>query len=180
MQVMVSEKQREADLHWLAFLLTGRRGLSIDMAPESAAPEGGASLTFSTWMVTWSRRVVISKALATIRDEVAASVLRTKSKRLRKPALPGRDWELGPDTTRVDLERALLAIDVFPRAALLLSVFERVPVADAAILLDAELELVRKAQAIGLMELTSRLARMQGWTSAARNPLVLPSETQYA
>jgi hypothetical protein len=180
MQVIGSEKEREGDLHWLAFLLTRRRGLSIDMAAEDASPQDGASLTFSTWMVTWSRIVVISKTLAAIRDELAASARRTNSKRPRRPALPSRDWELDRDTTRVDLEKALLAIDVFPRATLLLSIFECVPVADAAALLDAEPELVRKAQAIGLMELTSRLARMQGWTSAAGKPLVVPSETQYA
>jgi hypothetical protein len=180
MQIMSSEKQREADLHWLAFLLTGRRELSIDMAAADAFPQDGASLTFSTWMVTWSRRVIISKALAAIRDELAASALRTNSKHLRRPALPGRDWELDRDTTKVDLEKALFAIDVFPRAALLLSIFERMPLADAAVLLDAEPELIRKARAIGLMELTSRLARMQGWTSAAGNPLVVPNETQYA
>jgi DNA-directed RNA polymerase specialized sigma24 family protein len=103
-------------------------------------------------------------------DEVEAS----KEAGTSRPRLETRE------TTTVDLERALLAIDVFPRAALLLSIFEGVPVADAAILLDAEPQLVRKAQAIGLMELTSRLARMQGWTSAARNPLVVPGETQYA
>jgi hypothetical protein len=180
MQVIGSEKQPEADLHWLAFLLTGRRGLSLDTAAEDVPPQDGASLTFSTWMMTWSRRVVISKALAAIRHELTASARRTKSKRLRRPALPGRDWELDRNTTRVELEKSLLAIDVFPRAALLLSIFERVPVADAAVLLDAEPELIRKAQAMGLMELTNRLARMQGWTSVAGNPLVVRSETQYA
>ena len=69
---------------------------------------------------------------------------------------------LDPGTTKSDLERALLSIDVFPRAAVLLLIFERVPLRDVAILLDAEPDLVRKAQASGVRELTINLARMQG------------------
>ena len=68
------------------------------------------------------------------------------------------DWSLSPDTTKADLEKALLAIDPFPRAALLLLVFEGIRMADAAALLDADPALIRKAQAIGLRELTANLA----------------------
>ena len=57
-------------------------------------------------------------------------------------------------------------------AALLLSVFEGVPIEDAAVLLDADPALVKKARTIGLGELTRNLARMQGWVSTpARCPL---------
>jgi hypothetical protein len=69
-----------------------------------------------------------------------------------------RNWSLSPDTTKADLERALLAIEVFPRAALLLLVFEGVRIADAATLLDAGPDLLKKAQTIGLRELTVNLA----------------------
>ena len=157
MQVIGSEKQPEADLHWLAFLLTGRRGLSLDTAAEDVPPPDGARLTFSTWMMTWSRRVVISKALAAIRHELTASARRTKSKRLRRPALPGRDWELDRNTTRVELEKSLLAIDVFPRAALLLSIFERSRGEQPAGRANSS-----GRRGNGLMERTNRLARMQG------------------
>ncbi len=74
------------------------------------------------------------------------------------------------------LERALLSIDAFPRASVLLLVFERVPLRDAAILLDAEPDLVRKAQAAGVRELTMNLARTQGWKSAAANSNQLTNE----
>ena len=57
-----------------------------------------------------------------------------------------------------ELEKALLAIDLFPRSALLLRVFEGFGMADAATLLDANPALIRKAQAIGLCELTTNLA----------------------
>jgi DNA-directed RNA polymerase specialized sigma24 family protein len=77
------------------------------------------------------------------------------------------EWTLHPDTAKTDLERALLSIDVFPRAALLLSVFEEMAIPDAAVLLDANPELVKKAQAIGLRQLTSNLARTQRALKAA-------------
>jgi len=56
----------------------------------------------------------------------------------------------------------------FPRCAILLSVFERVSIEDAAVLLDVDRELFRKAQAIGLQELTRNLAGIQEWTPSAR------------
>ena len=180
MQTLDRAKQRAAGLYWLAFLLTGRRGPSEDMVVETAAPRDGAIPYFSTWMQSWSRRVAIAKALAAIRGELAASARRTELKRMNKPALPARDWALDPGTTKAELENALLAIDVFPRAALLLSVFEGVPIEDAVVLLDAHPALVKKARTIGLRELTGNLARMQGWTPTAARPSVVHSETQYA
>jgi DNA-directed RNA polymerase specialized sigma24 family protein len=131
-------------------------------------------------MSAWSRRVVIAKALAAIRDQLAASARRTKSARPPKPALPDREWALDPGTSRACLERALLAIDVFPRAAVVLSFFEGVLLQDAAVLLDTEPEFVKKAQSIGIAELTSRLATMQGWSSKSVGSPVLPNGTQYA
>ena len=53
---------------------------------------------------------------------------------------------------------ALLAIDLFPRATLLLLVFEGMQIADAATLLDTEPDLLKKAEAIGLRELTANIA----------------------
>jgi DNA-directed RNA polymerase specialized sigma24 family protein len=179
-----TEHQHAADLHWLAFLLTGDRELSLDLAVEAVTSQGGESETFSTWMLAWSRRVVIAKALASIRDELAASARRTKLMRQPKVALPDRDWALDPGTGRADLERALLAIDVFPRAAVVLSIFEGVLLQDAAVLLDAAPEFVKKARSIGVAELTNRLARMQGWAATVSSrlvtPSILPNETQYA
>ena len=64
--------------------------------------------------------------------------------------------------------------------ALLLSVFEGMPLEDVAILLDGEIDLVRKAQTIGLRELTRNLARIQGWTSTGNKSGVVTSEMQHA
>ena len=180
MRILEQANRHAADLHWLAFLLTGRREPSVEIAVETVGSQDFASPQFSTWMLAWARRIVIAKALSAIRKELHASAQRTKSKRMNKPALPTGGWALDQSTSKVELERALLAIDVFPRVALVLAVFEGVPVPDAAVLLDADPDLVRKAQAIGLRELTSNLAKMQGWTSTAAKPYVVHSEIQHA
>ena len=180
MQTLDQASKRVADLYWLAFLLTGDRGLSADVTHEALVLPDDANPFFSAWMLAWSRRVFIAKALAAIRDELAASAHRTASKRAEKGTLPTRSWTLNRDTTKGQLESALLAIDVFPRCALLLSVFEGLSLEDVATLLDSERDLVRKAQMLGLRELTGNLARLQGWTSTASKPYLVNSEMQHA
>ena len=146
-----------ADLYWLAYLLTGRREISIDIAADAVASDEYANPFFADWMRGWQRRLVIAKALTAIHEELSDSARRTEAVHARGSGTP-RNWSLGPDTTKADLERALLAIDIFPRAALLLLVFEGLRIADAATLLDADPDLVKKAQVIGLRELTVNLA----------------------
>jgi hypothetical protein len=63
-------------------------------------------------------------------------------------------------------------------AAVLLLVFERVPLEDAAILLDSEVDVVKKAMAAGVCDLTINLAKMQGWKTASTSATT--SETQHA
>jgi DNA-directed RNA polymerase specialized sigma24 family protein len=172
--------QHTADLHWLAFLLTGHRDQSIDLAVETVAEFHTSQPFFATWMAAWSRRVVIAKALTGIREELAVSARRTESKRVHGSALPSRDWQIGADTTKSELEAALLAIDYFPRAVLVLSVFERVPVADCAVILDATADLVNKALAMAFLELTRNLATAQGWRSETAHPLLIATGTEYA
>jgi len=162
MRIVDQAAQRLAGLHWLAYLLTGNRDVSVDVAIESVDFEDEDNPSFSAWMDAWSRRVVIAKALAAIRRELAVSHERMKSARVGKTVLPGRDWVLGPSVGKAGIEKALLALDVFPRAALVLTVLEGMAVADAAVLLDGDTEEVLKARAIGLRELTVNLARPDG------------------
>jgi DNA-directed RNA polymerase specialized sigma24 family protein len=154
-------KRAAVDLYWLAFLLTGRRDISIDIAADAAASGDHANPFFADWMRGWQRRLVIAKALAAIHGELADSVRRTEIAQASRSGMP-RNWSLSPETNKADLERALLAIGLFPRAALLLLVFEGVRIADAATLLDAKPELLKKAQVIGLRELTANLAAAPG------------------
>ncbi|MGB6946044.1 MAG: hypothetical protein WBE37_26830 [Bryobacteraceae bacterium] len=151
-----------ADLYWLAFLLTERRDLSIEIASDTLVSEDDASPFFTDWMRGWQRRLVIARALTAIHHELADSARRTQLARIRgsnaESAVPRHNWSVHPDMTKAELEKALLAIDLFPRAALLLLIFEGIRMADAATLLDADPALIRKAQAIGLRELTGNLA----------------------
>jgi hypothetical protein len=149
------------DLYWLAFLLTGRRDISIDIAADAAVSGDDENPFFADWIRGWQRRLVFAKALAAIHDELTDSARRTEIAHAGRSAMP-HNWSLSPETNKADLERALLAIDLFPRAALLLIVFEGVRIADAATLLDAKPELLKKAQVIGLRELTANLAATPG------------------
>lgn len=153
--------QQATSLYWLAFLLTGHREASVDAAVE-ALDSAESNTFFSAWMMAWARKVVISKALAAIRQELAESAVRLASLRGRNYPAPPRNWALAPGATKVQLERALLAIDTLPRCVLLLSLFEGLSLDDATVLLDVDRDLVRKAQALALQELTRNLAGMAG------------------
>jgi hypothetical protein len=153
-------------LYQLAFLLTGDRRWSFDVTREAVDSHYNATTVFSSWMLAWSRKVVIAKALAGIRDDLASSARRTAFRRAEQLAIPSRHFILDPDTTRVQIDKAfdkaLLAIDAFPRCTLLLTLFEKLSVEDAAVLLGEGQDLVKKAQIIGLRDLTFNLARMKG------------------
>lgn len=155
-------------LYWLAFLLTGARDISIDVAADAALSQAAVNPFFAAWIRAWTRKIVIAKAVSAIRDELRASVHRTELARVPGPA-PLQKWSLPASTTKTQIEQALLAVDLFPRAAVLLSIFEGMSIADAATILDADVTLVRKAQAIGLRELTNNLAGMR-----TRRALALP------
>jgi DNA-directed RNA polymerase specialized sigma24 family protein len=155
-------------LYRLAFLLTGARDISIDVAADASLSQAAVNPFFATWIRAWTRKIVIAKAVSAIRDELRASVHRTEMARVPGPA-PLQKWSLPASTTKTQIEQALLAVDLFPRAAVLLSIFEGMSIADAATILDADVTLVRKAQAIGLRELTNNLAGMR-----TRRALALP------
>jgi hypothetical protein len=176
MNTLKQVRQSAADLHWLAYLLTGRREIAANVTAQATDLTDDHNCVFSTWMVSWSRRLVIARALAAVREDLTSSARRTALGHTEKLGFPPQSWVLDGGTTKSDLERALLPIDLFPRAALLLLVFERVPLKDAAILLDSEADLVKQAAAVGVRDLTVNLARSQGWTASAS----ATSETQHA
>lgn len=69
-------------LSWLAFLLTGAGDISIDIAADACLSQAAINPFFATWIRAWSRKIVISKAVAAIRDELRASVRRTEVARV--------------------------------------------------------------------------------------------------
>ena len=104
--------------------------------------------------VAWARKLIVLSAVSEIRPQLRASMLRTPARDYFAPPL-----ELGRQIiTKRDLERALLAIDVFPRCALLLTVFEGWSLGDTAVVLGAEWESVRAAQIEGEIELAGNKA----------------------
>lgn len=165
METVEQVKRNVADLHWLATLLTGCRETATEVTFQALKPADDANPFFTTWMHAWSRRNVIARALAAVREDLSRSVRWMAAQPTEQCEFPPPSWTLERVTTKSDLERALLPIDVFPRAAVLLLAFERVQLKDAAVLLDAHPDLVRKALAAGARELTINLARMQGWQS---------------
>jgi len=182
-QLMPEEaKNRAAALYRLAFLITGDRARSLDVTLEAIDSGDGADSFLSSWMLAWLQRLVVAKALAGIRGEVAASARRIPSVWNEKLALPSRNrfCDLYADGAGSRVDSALLAIDVFPRCALLLTVFEGMSAENAAILLDVDRDLVQKARIMGLQQLTRNLARTQGRAHAASRSCLRTRELQHA
>jgi len=170
MKLLKEAQPGAAGLQWLAALLTADAGTAADLTAEIIAPARNENAFFSNWMLAWSRRLVVAQALIAVRKELARSVRHMALRKEKHPLLPSPSWTLDSHASKADLERALLAMDLFPRAVVLLVQFERMPLADAALLLDAPPELVRKAQAVGVVELTTNLARIEGWQPAEAMP----------
>jgi DNA-directed RNA polymerase specialized sigma24 family protein len=138
-------------LYWLGYLLTGNSEHAVQ------------ALTIASW----ARRLVIASALARIAAELRASARRVEQSDLGNLAdhaiFPPPTWMGSPGLTKAELERALLAIDAFPRCAVILTVFEELSIQDAAVLLNSDQPLVRKAQACALIDLTRNLAIGRGY-----------------
>ena len=160
-------RERYSELYWLAFLLTGDQQQSVQAFTNALDAEDGANPFFRSWMVSWARRLVIASALRVIASQLRESVRRVELSRFKDLVCPDgpppATWTGFQGLTKPEVERAVLAIDLFPRCALLLTVFERLSVQDTAVLLGAEEALVRKAQGLGLIELTRNIARGRGW-----------------
>src|SRR5262249_46273861 len=110
------------------------------------------------WFVQWSRKVFIAKVLGRVPPETGAKDLRRRLQKLETEIQLYGIALARPTMGKSDLEAALLAIDPFPRRALILTVFEKLTVEDTAILLNADRMSVKTATAIGLIELSRNLA----------------------
>ena len=143
-----------ADLYWITFLLTGSMELSVDLVAKEL--EKGVDLSPST--LTEIRRTLIAEALATVRDALTLSASQLEKQPKHEVCETSIAWAVDPHTSRVQVERAFLALDTFPRCALLLTVFEGLKIAEAGALLQADSRLVKDGLAIGLREFTRNLA----------------------
>jgi hypothetical protein len=146
-----------ASLYWIGLLLSGCPELSVAAAVEA--------LDFDDAPDPVKRRAVIVKMLTAKREELAISAQKTAVEKTCECTVPA-GWVLDPHTSTVQLEQALLAISLFPRCALLLTLFEGIKLEEASILLNTNRETVLEGRTEGLLSLTLNLARIQGW-----NPL---------
>ena len=153
-------------LCWLAFLVTENWQHSIDVVSSVFDPEDLYEAIPSQPMILNSRRRVATAAITRRRAALAESARRTElawaaeRNALFKPA--SGDSPPGSAVTKTALQRAFLAIDIFPRCALLLIVFEDMPIDEAAELLDENEAVVRGALGLALFRLTENLTR-HGW-----------------
>jgi DNA-directed RNA polymerase specialized sigma24 family protein len=158
---------RGSKLVWLAFLLTGDMSLGGDVVGEALDARDSTAPFFEQWMSAWCRKLVIARALGKVRLPLTASARRIKV-RVQNSAyedqLPSPAWRVGRDLSRTQFEDALLAIDIFPRCALLLRIFEKMSIEDAGLLLNADKELIESATAIALNELVWNIAIGQDWS----------------
>ena len=146
-----------SELYRLAFLLTGDRERSVQAYTGALNSEAPAP-ALQKFMLTWARKLVIVAALGTIRRQLRESELRTRP--ATKGELDGLARSASVDRaafTKQELEDTLLAMDVFVRCAVVLTVFERLPIKAAAELLGADENTVKSAQARGVTEMTWRL-----------------------
>jgi hypothetical protein len=157
MQAMNQAPNEMLDLYWLAYLLTGNRDASFQAAADAAELREDASSFFSEWVLRWSRKIAIAKSLASIREDLHTSARRAEATPFNGGVRLSRGWSLISHTNKAQLELTLLAIDVFPRCTLVLSIFEGLPMEDVATLLNEDRDLVKTARAIGLEQLTLRL-----------------------
>ncbi len=148
-----------AELHWLAYLFTGSHDRGVRAFTKALDDYANPAMT--DFMASWSRKLVIGASLETIRPQLRESAWRTMGAEDPDPATLVPLEPAGQMTTP-EFERALLAIDLFPRCALLLTVFEKLPLDDAALLLNADKALVRKARNQALLELTGAVAGGRG------------------
>ncbi len=162
MQTVEEAYESAAELYWIALLLTGCSDRSativIDEIERANECNDGPSILESIAL----RHTIIAKAIASIFDQLAWSSARMPSWQKQRSLLAGPHWSVNPTISREQLAAALLRIDVFPRCALLLTVFEGLAIDAAAALLQSDRELTMRGRITGLCELTRNLAFIPG------------------
>jgi hypothetical protein len=156
-------EEQSSELYSLAFLLTG----DVDRSVEAF----DRALDFEEEYAT-ARELIIDEALGTIRTDLRASKQRVA--RVADEGLANPRWKPRAYIGREEFQEAVIAIDAFPRCAMLLTIFEGKSIEEASVLLHEEERLTRKAQRMGIVQLTSNLAGDSGrdpYRENGRNPV---------
>jgi DNA-directed RNA polymerase specialized sigma24 family protein len=149
-----------ARLCTLAFFITNDWNIAIDaVARALVAGWENDELSNAPTLCT-ACRLVVAESIAAISPELRDSAARIggMSTELQEWLGPLPETSAGRAPTSADVEQALLAIDGFPRVALLLTIFEGFSIEDAGRFLETNDTLVRDAQVIGLLALTRLLS----------------------
>jgi len=154
-------EEQSSELYSLAFLLTG----DVDRSVESF----DRALDFED---EDPREAIIDEALSTIRTDLRASKQRVA--RTADDGLANARWKRRAYIGREEFEEAVIAIDAFPRCAMLLTIYEGKSIEEASALLHEDEKLTQKAQRMGIVQLTSNLAGDGGrdqYREAGRTPV---------
>ena len=158
-------KEDPAGLLWLSGLITGDLESGVDIVAQSICVDDAANDFFAGWMSKWSRKLVIANSLTRVAADLRRSAQRTRSgsSDTKPVALPLPEWPADHAVNKAQLQNALAAIDLFPRCAVLLTVFEKLSIEEASLLLGVDRKLVIQARVTGLARLAYNLAVEQGW-----------------
>jgi hypothetical protein len=155
-EVIENFEQNSSELYRLAYLLTGNSDRGVEAFSRALDIDEDENPAFGGFMNAWARKLVAVEALGSIEKELRASKQRV-ARRAGERASEGK-WKLRDEITQVEFEEAVIAIDAFPRCAMLLTIFEGMSMKDAALLLHADESLTAAAQRMGIVELTRNLA----------------------
>jgi DNA-directed RNA polymerase specialized sigma24 family protein len=158
-ELMKTFETSSPELYWLAYLLTGNEDRSVQAFTRALDLEEETNLAFDGFMNQWARKLIMVAALGTIESDLRRSIARVA--RLAE-APGGVNFTQRHDIAKEEFEQAVIAIDAFPRCAMLLTTFEGLSIPAAAILLNAEEGITAKAQRIGVVQLTRNLSGDSG------------------
>jgi hypothetical protein len=157
MHESIPDNSAVTGLYWLAFILTGCQEISVSVTAEVLSMETGNEATCYPSNchlpeIARLRRAVVTRSVAAKESELRWA--RDRYKRQTDCGFgsePGAGLDAMPDFFQV--RNALLAIDLFTRHALLLTVFEGFSVRDAARCLHSNEQSICDACRDGLMSL---------------------------
>jgi hypothetical protein len=180
MQEPVPNNSVATGLYWLAFLLTECQEISTRVIVEVLSTETGIEAmchpsnchpsNCHRAPLTRLRRAVIAQSLAAKAGELAWERNQYKGKpdyEFEREFRKGLDKI--PDFRRV--QEALLAIDLFPRHALLLTVFEGLSVQEAATFLHSDRHSICEARTDALVSLARNMACVPSLQRVTKPPL---------
>jgi hypothetical protein len=148
-------EEHSAELYSLAYLLTGNADQSVE-AFDRALNFDEENEVFGEFMASWARKLIIGEALGTMNAQLRTSRQRVSRAPEPEPLKEG-SWKRRPDIGREEFQDAVVSIDAFPRCAMLLTIFEGMSIDEASLLLNEDHAITRKAQRIGVVQLTRNL-----------------------